>query len=117
MGIPRFWFYNDFEWEKGKFLDGGDDEFTRLTVAIRLPFNKTLVIPYKYCDCEDCDVRRGEDNGYRMTFDDTEGDSTFVDYVISIHRYSRNRLPLNEFLRWTPNELHRYLNYGLIPVE
>jgi len=115
MGAPRFWF-SEYEWPKGKFFDKGNDEFTRSTFVIRLPKEHAIVIPYKYCTCEDCDVQRGENNGYRLILEDIEDDDEFVDYLINVHKYSKNRLPLNEFLGWSEEELNRYFNYGLVPV-
>jgi len=123
MGTPKFWF-SEYDWPKGKFFDKGNDEFTRNTLVIRLLNNKAIVIPYRYCSCEDCDVIRESDNGYRLLLEDVkvmdseyEEDDDFVEYLINVHKYSKNRLPLHEYLGWTQEELDLYFDYGLVPVE
>lgn len=118
MVAPRFWF-SEYEWPKRQFFDKGNDEFTRSTFVIRLPFDRAIVIPYKYCNCEDCDVIRGSDNGYRLLLEDVQDDEEgedFVGYLMNVHKYSKNRLPLHEFLGWSQEELDRYFDYGIVPV-
>ncbi len=55
----RVWLYGKGDWD-GPLLLRGDDEYGRLTLALRLPGERAIVWAYWTCGCAECAESRAQ---------------------------------------------------------